>query len=54
MGIWKVLNDWERRVSYIIRDKKLGGEFGSDLEAIHTEYCRETLLEVMQNQEGVL
>ena len=48
-------NYWERRVSYILRDKKQGGgeEFGSDFEAIHTVYYfRETLLEVIQNQEG--
>ena len=30
------------------------GEFGSDFEAIHTGYyCRGTILEVIQNQEGV-
>ena len=38
---------WERKVSYIISDKKQRGEFGSD----YTGYkCRETLLQVIQNQ----
>ena len=53
--VWKILNYWEWRVSYIIRQKKQGGgEVGSDFEATHTGYyCRETLVEVIQNQEGV-
>ena len=42
---------WERRVSYIIRDKKQGGEFGSDYTGY---YCRETLLQLIQNQEEFL
>ena len=32
----------------------MGGGIGSDFEAIHTGYyCRGTILEVIQNQEGV-